>query len=246
MLKFSAAVDRDYRFFHRADKREFRFASDCGCPNLICPMSVNSRDLATHSRPRRNSGSVLGANQIPVVISERDVPGGGWKKVLSSLQQLVRPPLLVVSSSLADDHLWAEVLNLGGHDVLATPFMKRNSAGCLRTRGIGLGTRSGLKRSRRVPQDGEKRGGRKVNTKANNRAQVTATKADVVGLDPLPGDPPADYSIAALAYSYWETRGCQGGSAEEDWLRAEEEVRKRHPQMRIPKEKRAAAKSAAV
>jgi hypothetical protein len=32
--------------------------------------------------------------------------------------------------------------------------------------------------------------------------------------------------IAILAYSYWEERG-GGGSAEEDWLRAEEELRNR-------------------
>ena len=31
-------------------------------------------------------------------------------------------------------------------------------------------------------------------------------------------------AIAALAYSYWEARGYQGGSAEEDWLRAEQEL----------------------
>lgn len=31
-------------------------------------------------------------------------------------------------------------------------------------------------------------------------------------------------TIAALAYSYWEARGRQGGSAEEDWLRAEENM----------------------
>jgi hypothetical protein len=29
---------------------------------------------------------------------------------------------LVVASRLADERLWAEVLNLGGHDVLAMPF----------------------------------------------------------------------------------------------------------------------------
>jgi len=28
--------------------------------------------------------------------------------------------------------------------------------------------------------------------------------------------------IAQLAYSFWEARGYQGGSPEEDWLRAEE------------------------
>jgi hypothetical protein len=31
-------------------------------------------------------------------------------------------------------------------------------------------------------------------------------------------------AIAALAYSYWEARGCQGGSPDEDWLRAEQEL----------------------
>lgn len=28
--------------------------------------------------------------------------------------------------------------------------------------------------------------------------------------------------IAKLAYSYWLERGCQGGSAHEDWIRAEQ------------------------
>lgn len=30
--------------------------------------------------------------------------------------------------------------------------------------------------------------------------------------------------VALLAYSYWEQRGCLGGSPEEDWYRAEREV----------------------
>jgi len=31
-------------------------------------------------------------------------------------------------------------------------------------------------------------------------------------------------AVARLAYSYWEARGCQGGSPEADWLRAEQEL----------------------
>jgi hypothetical protein len=31
--------------------------------------------------------------------------------------------------------------------------------------------------------------------------------------------------IARLAYSYWEARGGEGGSPEDDWFRAEQEVR---------------------
>ncbi len=37
---------------------------------------------------------------------------------------------------------------------------------------------------------------------------------------------PSFEEIAQLAYSYWEARGCQGGSPEEDWLRAERDLSK--------------------
>ncbi len=36
---------------------------------------------------------------------------------------------------------------------------------------------------------------------------------------------PARDQVARLAYSYWVARGCQGGTPEEDWLRAETEIR---------------------
>lgn len=38
---------------------------------------------------------------------------------------------------------------------------------------------------------------------------------------------PSREEIAQLAYRYWESRGSQGGSSEEDWLRAEQELRVR-------------------
>lgn len=38
------------------------------------------------------------------------------------------------------------------------------------------------------------------------------------------GQPVDADQIARLAYALWEARGCQGGCAEEDWLRAEQEL----------------------
>jgi hypothetical protein len=38
---------------------------------------------------------------------------------------------------------------------------------------------------------------------------------------------PTHEEIARLAYSYWEARGRRGGSALEDWLRAERELNAR-------------------
>ena len=38
---------------------------------------------------------------------------------------------------------------------------------------------------------------------------------------------PSQEEISLQAFLYWEARGYQGGSPEEDWLRAEEELRTR-------------------
>ncbi len=42
--------------------------------------------------------------------------------MLEYFSRLPDPPLLIVTSRLADEYLWAEALNLGAWDVLAKPF----------------------------------------------------------------------------------------------------------------------------
>jgi DNA-binding response OmpR family regulator len=64
----------------------------------------------------------LGRNEVHVVIAESDLPKWNWRKVLTDLRRLAVPPQLVVTSRTADEHLWAEVLNIGAYDVLAQPL----------------------------------------------------------------------------------------------------------------------------
>jgi DNA-binding NtrC family response regulator len=66
----------------------------------------------------------LNSTSISVVVCERFLPDGTWKEVFDRLEAMPRAPLLVVTSKRADDHLWAEVLNIGGYDVLAKPFCR--------------------------------------------------------------------------------------------------------------------------
>lgn len=60
--------------------------------------------------------------QPSVVICERDLPDGNWKTILGTCEALAQPPVVLVVSRHADENLWAEVLNLGGYDVLLKPF----------------------------------------------------------------------------------------------------------------------------
>jgi DNA-binding response OmpR family regulator len=67
----------------------------------------------------------LTRESVPVIVCDRDLPDGDWKLLFQQTETLPRPPRLIVSSRLADDYLWVEVLTVGGHDLLRTPFLAR-------------------------------------------------------------------------------------------------------------------------
>jgi DNA-binding NtrC family response regulator len=58
---------------------------------------------------------------IGVVLCACDLSDGDWKALFEFADGLPKPPRFIVFSRHADDRLWAEVLNLGGFDVLAFP-----------------------------------------------------------------------------------------------------------------------------
>jgi DNA-binding response OmpR family regulator len=70
----------------------------------------------------REAANFLCRDRVAIIFCERDLPDGTWKDILSYTAELTDPPALIVTSILADERLWAEVLNMGGHDVLAKPF----------------------------------------------------------------------------------------------------------------------------
>jgi DNA-binding response OmpR family regulator len=64
----------------------------------------------------------LQRGRISIVMCEHDLSSGSWKELLDFAQGMAAPPPVIVTSRVADERMWAEVLNLGGHDVLARPF----------------------------------------------------------------------------------------------------------------------------
>jgi hypothetical protein len=55
-------------------------------------------------------------------------------------------------------------------------------------------------------------------------ANAGASVAEVSGHDAATSASVSTERIAELAYSYWLSRGCQGGNHQEDWFRAEQEL----------------------
>ena len=70
----------------------------------------------------REARNFLARRPTPVVITNRDLTDGSWRDVLSAIGSSGHFSSLIVSSLHADEKLWADVLHMGGFDVLATPF----------------------------------------------------------------------------------------------------------------------------
>jgi DNA-binding NtrC family response regulator len=62
----------------------------------------------------------------PVVLCERSLPDGDWKRLLRIINRLNQPPAMIVTSRHADEALWAEALDLGAFDVLPLPEKTSN------------------------------------------------------------------------------------------------------------------------
>ena len=67
--------------------------------------------------------TVVREKRVGVLLSNsRFSDGHCWKDLLDEIQRLESPPMLIVTDRLADEGLWAEVLNRGGYDLLLKPF----------------------------------------------------------------------------------------------------------------------------
>jgi DNA-binding NtrC family response regulator len=98
----------------------------------VSPLSADRLRLREILSPRnwrmheasdcREALALLRGQSVPVLLCERDHADGSWEDLLSATARLPAPPNVIVFSRLADETLWTEVLNMGGFDVLITPF----------------------------------------------------------------------------------------------------------------------------
>ena len=78
-------------------------------------------------QPRTTLASALASlrgQPIPIVLCDADGQPEAWREILQVSKDLAKPPCVIVTSRLADDRLWAEVLNAGAFDLLSKPFNK--------------------------------------------------------------------------------------------------------------------------
>ena len=101
---------------------------------ILAVLDVLERDRIIESAALRAGWNLIWINSVDeartlltedppgVVLCEQTMADGKWQDFLACECVRDGSTRLIVTSRLADAALWAEVLNLGGYDVLAQPF----------------------------------------------------------------------------------------------------------------------------
>jgi two-component system, NtrC family, response regulator PilR len=80
------------------------------------PLVVDQVDSVRQARAQ------LQLHEYDAVLTEASLPDGKWLDVLHLVRENPRQMAVIVTDAKADTRLWAEVLNLGGYDLLAQPY----------------------------------------------------------------------------------------------------------------------------
>lgn len=100
-------------------------ASSEDCAMLRRTLSNGGWELISAGSFREAQIALRTGSSIGVVVSDaRLCDGSCWKDLLRELQNVHQPTQLIVADRLADEALSAEVLNLGGYDLLMMPFVE--------------------------------------------------------------------------------------------------------------------------
>jgi two-component system response regulator AtoC len=99
------------------------FHEDCEALRRIFDASGERHWRIRFARTCPEAWMALHQENVDVLLAECDFPDGlGWKHLLDEVQSMGGFQPVIVTSRLADDCLWAEVLNLGAYDLLMKPF----------------------------------------------------------------------------------------------------------------------------
>ena len=74
------------------------------------------------ARDLQQARAEMRQKMIAVVLCQYKLADGDWSELLDAACLPIPPPYVIVWSRHADERLWAEVINLGGFDLLWAPF----------------------------------------------------------------------------------------------------------------------------
>jgi DNA-binding NtrC family response regulator len=70
--------------------------------------------------------AVMASILVPVVVCDEKAAGGHWKRAVKTVISSPHPAPTVLASDSHDWHLWVDLIEHGGFDVIGRPFVARD------------------------------------------------------------------------------------------------------------------------
>jgi phosphoserine phosphatase RsbU/P len=118
-----------------AISKKFSPAASGRVKSTLLAVSTNQEDLCSlqnildsdnwsvqHAESCHEAARLMNIRHPAVIACDLNLPDGNWRDLFNLTIALENPPPVVVVSHHADESLWAEVLSVGGYDLLAKPF----------------------------------------------------------------------------------------------------------------------------
>jgi DNA-binding response OmpR family regulator len=125
-------------------------STDRSDASIVCSVLEASPVQVTVVRCYREAVTAMGRDSFALVLCDEHLPDGSWKDVLGRIAVFTEPPRLIVIASDPTESLYAEILNLGGWELLVRPIRVEE---VLRIVDVGCGKFAGSRRpaARAVP-----------------------------------------------------------------------------------------------
>ncbi|HEX5226745.1 MAG TPA: hypothetical protein VFW44_03510 [Bryobacteraceae bacterium] len=68
----------------------------------------------------------------PVILYDRDWPNAEWRSTVHTFATSEQRPCVIMTSRVADEYLWQELIRWGGHDLVAKPLRADDVARALK------------------------------------------------------------------------------------------------------------------
>jgi DNA-binding NtrC family response regulator len=102
------------------------FVSPSGSDHAALQKIFSNSNWSLHSAfTCEEARAIMRREPIAVVICDQDLPDGSWRCLLEGTEAIQPPPKVIVSSREVNEYLWADVLRMGGYDLLPMPWEAR-------------------------------------------------------------------------------------------------------------------------
>jgi DNA-binding NtrC family response regulator len=91
--------------------------------HILAQIAARAKWYLEFARSYESARELAARHEFAIILCDRDLPlVASWREAIPEFASLAPDSRIMLTSPVNDDHLWQEVIQRGGYDVLTKPF----------------------------------------------------------------------------------------------------------------------------